>query len=133
MVEDNAINQKVMAQQLRKAGCTVHVANHGIEALDFLATTEFQTGTTPLSIILMDVEMPVLGGLECTRRIRQLEETHEIKRRVPIIAVTANARSQQIANALKAGMDEVVTKPFRIPELLPRMEALVEKTASRGT
>lgn len=116
-----------MAQQLRRIGCTVHVANHGMEALSFLASTNFQRGYTPLSIVLMDIEMPVMDGLTCTRRIRQLEDTGEIFRRVPIIAVTANARNQQIADALKAGVDEVVTKPFRIPELLPRMEALVEK------
>ncbi|KAL1297626.1 hypothetical protein AAFC00_006183 [Neodothiora populina] len=130
VVEDNAINQKVMAQQLRRAGCTVHVANHGLEALDLIATTNLQGGSTPLSIVLMDVEMPVMNGIDCTKHIRQLQKDHFIKRSVPIIAVTANARNQQIASALGAGVDEVVTKPFRIPELLPRMEALVAKLAS---
>lgn len=123
-----------MAQQLRRLGCTVHVANHGIEALDFLATTVFQRplveSSMPLHIILMDVEMPVMDGLSCTQRIRQYEETGQLHRRVPIIAVTANARNQQITKALEAGVDEVVTKPFRVPDLLPRMEALVASVSA---
>ncbi|GAB7349504.1 hypothetical protein MBLNU459_g0212t2 [Dothideomycetes sp. NU459] len=143
VVEDNLINQKVMAQQLRRTGCEqVHVADNGADALDFLSTTDFHAasrlGSAPLSIVLLDVEMPVMNGLDCVRRIRQLEASGEIVRHVPIIAITANARNEQIAMALEAGMDEVVslvahafsvlqTKPFRIPELVPRMEALVEK------
>lgn len=116
-----------MAQQLRRNGHTVHLADQGVEALDFLATTDFQGANVPLAIVLMDIEMPVMNGIDCTRRIRQLEDTGIIKRRVPIIAITANARNGQIANALEAGVDEVVTKPFRIPELLPKMKTLVEK------
>lgn len=110
VVEDNAINQKVMAQQLRKIGCSkVHVADHGLDALNFLSKTSlFEKGNTPLSVILLDVEMPVMDGLTCARRIRELESTHEILRHIPIIGITANARSDQIASCIESGMDEVV-------------------------
>ncbi|GAB7351221.1 hypothetical protein MBLNU459_g1657t2 [Dothideomycetes sp. NU459] len=130
IVEDNKINQKVMSAQLKRLGCTVHTVDHGLDALTFLSTTSFyRSGEHPLSLILMDLEMPVMDGLTCVRRIRQLQRTKEIISHVPVIAITANARSEQINTALKAGMDDVVTKPFRIPDLVPRMQALVSRDA----
>ncbi|THW84192.1 hypothetical protein D6D15_09039 [Aureobasidium pullulans] len=135
VVEDNAINQKILAQQLRKTGCAkVHVADHGQDALELLSTTTFfkyvGIDQVPLSVILLDVEMPIMDGLTCARRIRELEQKHEIIRHVPIIGITANARVEQISACIEAGMDEVVTKPFRVMDLLPRMLALVDKHAS---
>lgn len=112
-MEDNAINQKILAQQLRKTGCAkVHVADHGLDALEILSTTTFHKSAgveqIPLSVILLDVEMPIMDGLTCARRIRELEQTKEIVRHVPIIGITANARVEQIASCIEAGMDEVV-------------------------
>ncbi|KAI5247613.1 hypothetical protein E4T42_05902 [Aureobasidium subglaciale] len=128
VVEDNTINQRVMSQQLSRLGCAkVHVANHGLEALNLLSTTTFCNGEVPLSIVLLDVEMPIMDGLTCVRRVRELEKLQEINRHVPICGITANARTDQIASCIEAGMDEVVTKPFRMPELVPRMLALVDK------
>ena len=125
VVEDNVINQRVMSKQLRAAGCTVNVANHGLECLNHLEVSTFCEGTTPLSIVLLDLEMPTMDGLTCIRHIRERQLSGKIKQHVPVIAVTANARSEQISAALSAGMDSVVTKPFRIPELMPQMAALV--------
>jgi CheY-like chemotaxis protein len=137
-----------MSQQLRRLGCTVHLANHGLEALDFLRKTSFwadhpipiqnheeapspktmpHSDIIPLSVVLMDLEMPVLGGLETVKRIRSLQSEGAIIGHVPVIAVTANARGEQIAIAIDHGMDSVVTKPFRIPELVPQMEGLVKR------
>ncbi|KAI4728902.1 hypothetical protein E4T49_03345 [Aureobasidium sp. EXF-10728] len=134
--EDNKINQKVIAQQLRRLGVhTVHVADDGLAALNFLATTTFCSSSAtavPLSIILMDVEMPVMDGLGAIRRIRQSESKGDIAKHVPVIAITANARQEQVAVALEAGMDEVVTKPFLVRELVPRMVALVQKYVGGG-
>ncbi|KAI5247473.1 hypothetical protein E4T43_01879 [Aureobasidium subglaciale] len=132
VVEDNAINQKILAQQLRKMGCAkVHVADHGVDALELLSTTTFHKAAgleqLPLTVILLDVEMPIMDGLTCARRIRELERIKEIIRHVPIIGITANARVEQIASCIDAGMDEVVTKPFRVMDLLPRMTALVDQ------
>ncbi|KAK5161520.1 hypothetical protein LTR04_004284 [Oleoguttula sp. CCFEE 6159] len=75
----------------------------------------------------MDQEMPVMDGLTCTRKIRELESEGKLVRHVPIIAVTANARSEQIQTAMAAGMDDVVSKPFRVPELIPKIEELMER------
>jgi CheY-like chemotaxis protein len=72
----------------------------------------------------MDKEMPVMDGLQCTSKIRELEKAGDFKCHIPIIAVTANARSEQIATLLAAGMDDVVSKPFRIGELIPKIEEL---------
>ncbi|KAG9590848.1 histidine kinase, partial [Aureobasidium melanogenum] len=134
IVEDNLINQKVMAQQLKKAKCEVHVANHGADALLFLEKTSFAKDcgpyATPLSIILMDLEMPVMDGLTCIRRIREWQKQGKLTRPVPVIAVTANARNEQIAMAQEAGMDDVVTKPFKISELIPKMHTLIEKIST---
>jgi len=129
IVEDNAINQRVMSQQLRKLGCIVHTADHGQDCLDFLQTTVFTANSenVPLSIILMDLEMPVMDGLTCVRRIREYEATGHIVSHIPVIAITANARSEQINIAMEAGMDTVVTKPFRIPDLVPRMQSLLSE------
>ncbi|KAK0311247.1 hypothetical protein LTR01_003242 [Friedmanniomyces endolithicus] len=129
VVEDNMVNQRVMSQQLRRAGCVVHVANHGLECLGFLDHTIFCEATTPLSIILLDLEMPTMDGLTCIRHIRERQASGRINKHVPVIAVTANARSEQISVAIAAGMDQVVTKPFRIPELMPQMAALVAEIA----
>jgi CheY-like chemotaxis protein len=113
LVEDNLINQKILAQQLRKTGCAkVHVADQGLDALEILSTTTFFKSAgmeqVPLSVILLDVEMPVMDGLTCARRIREHERAKEIVRHVPIIGITANARVEQIAACIEAGMDEVV-------------------------
>ena len=129
IVEDNLVNQRVLQKQLKNIGFTVGVANHGGEALEVLKSSNFWTGKETdgdeLAVILMDLEMPIMDGLTCARTIRNYEADGTIVRHVPIIAVTANARLEQIETALSAGMDDVVSKPFRIPELIPKIEELV--------
>jgi len=73
--------------------------------------------------------MPVMDGLTCVRKIREMEDQGLIQRRIPIIAVTANARGEQIVAAKDSGMDDVMPKPFRIKQLVPKIEALLHKTA----
>lgn len=97
IVEDNQINQKLLANQLRKAGCIVYTANHGVEALDFLAGTEYASlpnveKTTPLSVVLMDIEMPIMDGLTCVQTIRSMEEKEEFCLHIPTIAVSGSIR-----------------------------------------
>ncbi|KAL8671189.1 MAG: hypothetical protein Q9168_004306 [Polycauliona sp. 1 TL-2023] len=137
IVEDNLVNQRVLQRQLRNIGCTVVVANHGRECLSRLQESNFWQGHTKdaldLGVILMDLEMPIMDGLTCAREIRRLQRTGEIIRHVPIIAVTANARSEQIETALASGMDDVVSKPFRIPDLIPKIELLEQKYQAKNS
>jgi CheY-like chemotaxis protein len=91
---------------LGKLGCEVLLANHGGEALTLLET---QT----VDLILMDCNMPVMDGYETTRQIRQKSEFAEL----PIIALTANALSDERERCRAAGMDDYLAKPFRKDEL----------------
>ncbi|KAJ9617541.1 uncharacterized protein PV06_07545 [Exophiala oligosperma] len=139
VVEDNLINQKVLATQLRKIGCEVYVANHGGEAIEQIQESKFDRrhikDGIDIDIVLMDLEMPVMDGQTCARRLREMQESGELVAHIPVIAVTANARAEQIEMTLKSGIDDVVSKPFRIPELLPKMKdviARVSKTQDEG-
>ncbi|KAF2736533.1 hypothetical protein EJ04DRAFT_432740 [Polyplosphaeria fusca] len=128
IVEDNLVNQRVLQRQLSNHGITTYVANHGEEALVHLKNSRYWKGHSPdaadIGVVLMDKEMPVMDGLQCTSRIREWEKEGRLTCHVPIIAVTANARSEQIATLLDAGMDDVVSKPFRVVELIPKIEQL---------
>lgn len=146
IVEDNLVNQKVLAKQLRNLGCIVNVANHGGEALEFLKrTVHWRTKSIPatehlqesvqtnnnelpteLSLILMDWEMPVMNGLTAVTKIREFERAGDLSSHIPIIGVTANVREQQVQMAMDVGMDDVVSKPFRVPELMGRMRCVIE-------
>ena len=112
LVEDNIVNQQVLRKQLVKAGCTVHVANHGLEALEVLrrSTCWFENNdeSIHLDIILMDWEMPIMDGLTCSREIRALHEAGKITRHIEIIGITANAREEQIQLAIANG----IVRPF---------------------
>ncbi|KAK6396074.1 hypothetical protein LTR65_010184 [Meristemomyces frigidus] len=129
VVEDNVVNQKVLRKQLEKLGHDVHVVSHGGEALSFLETTSCWKGNTAtdvnLDVILMDIEMPVMDGFTCTRKIREAEAQGQIEGHLPIIAVSANARHEQIKYALECGMDDTISKPFRIVDLIPKIARLI--------
>ncbi|KAI1314178.1 histidine kinase [Xylaria venustula] len=137
IVEDNLVNQKVLQRSLRNVGNNTKVANHGGEALEILKGSRYWQGNESsgddISVILMDLEMPVMDGMTCARKIRELERDGTIVSHIPIIAVTAYARPEQIENAKAAGVDDVISKPFRIPELIPRIEQLVETNADCDT
>ena len=91
IVEDNLVNQKVLCKQLRNLGCVVSLANHGVECLEHLEKTKYWKGHEKdgleLTVILMDLEMPIMDGLTCTRRIRELQIEGSVIGHVPIIAV----------------------------------------------
>jgi len=128
VVEDNLVNQKVLRKQLEKLGHEVHVVSHGGEALAFLETTSSWAGnpSSPiyLSVVLMDIEMPVMDGITCTRRIREAQARGAIEGHLPIIAVSANARDEQVHHAIESGMDDAISKPFRVVDLIPKIERL---------
>lgn len=122
VVEDNLVNQRVLCKQLRTYGHVVSAANHGGEAIAFLQESNFwkhQTKTgKPLSVVLMDTEMPIMDGLTCVRKIRELQREGSIVGHVPIISVTANARSEQIEVATAAGMVSSRRRPLPFERLM---------------
>ena len=123
VVEDNLINQKIVRTQLRKRGYKVEVANNGVEALAELKKTINAGGRYQnFDVVLMDLEMPVMGGLETVRNIRKLEQEGSIIGHLPVIAVTANVRSIHIEAAMEAGMDGVTTKPYSMQDLILQID-----------
>jgi two-component system sensor histidine kinase/response regulator len=100
-VEDNVLNQEVATEILRSAGISVDVANNGKEAVE--AVTK-----SPYDIVLMDVQMPVMGGYEATKRIRTIDRYKDL----PIIAMTAHAMQGAREECLDAGMNDYISKPI---------------------
>ena len=116
LAEDHPVNQKVAQIMLTKSGHTVEVAADGAQAVEAARRGGFD-------LILMDMQMPVLDGLEATRRIRA-EEAEQKRPRVTIIAMTANARDEDRATCLAVGMDDFVSKPIRMATLVEKLQAL---------
>jgi CheY-like chemotaxis protein len=135
-VQDNLINQQVLAKQLQLADCTSTIAKNGLEALQLLSVSSFSRHAGPnaptFDICLMDIEMPVMNGVTACHRIRALEKSGDLIHRVPLIAVTANARQEQIEQFISEGFDDVLTKPFRVPDLLKMVDALLKKFVENG-
>jgi len=104
LVEDNPVNQKVAAKMLSRLGCNVDVAENGVVALE-----RYERGR--YALVLMDLSMPVMDGLEATRLIRLRERS--TGEHVPIVALTANAMEGDRGRCIAAGMDEYLTKPVR--------------------
>jgi PAS domain S-box-containing protein len=107
LVEDNAINQRVARRFLERLGCEVHVVGDGQQAVERYQREAF-------GFILMDMQMPIMDGIEATRRIRELEAGGQ---RTPIVALTANAMMGTLERCLEAGMDDYLTKPLDISRL----------------
>ncbi len=125
LVEDNIVNQKVALGMLRKLGYPAQAANGGNEALEILNEGEFD-------LLFMDIQMPGLGGLEATKKIRA-GEAGEGNREVPIIAMTAHATRQDRKNCLAAGMNDYIPKPISselIHEAMLRVMATGELDSS---
>jgi CheY-like chemotaxis protein/signal transduction histidine kinase len=116
LVEDNLINQKIVNLSLKKSVKNIDIANNGKEALD-------KFGTTKYDIILMDIKMPVMDGITATKKIREIEQT--TNSHTPVIAITANALAGDKENCIAAGMNEYISKPFQIEDLLEKMKSLL--------
>ena len=111
LVEDNQVNQKLALVLLCRAGYQVELASNGLEALQAVQTTDCE-------VVLMDVQMPEMDGLEATRRIRALAGPCS---QIPIVAMTANAMKGDRERCLQAGMNDYVTKPIDRMELLDKI------------
>jgi signal transduction histidine kinase/ActR/RegA family two-component response regulator len=113
LVEDNPVNQKVVLGILRKKGYRIDIANHGREAIDKLESAE-----APYDVVLMDVQMPVLDGLEATRILRGNPKWGGL----PIIAMTAHAMTGDRERCLAAGMSGYISKPIQPANLISMVD-----------
>ncbi|MFL6450526.1 MAG: response regulator [Bryobacteraceae bacterium] len=110
VAEDNLINQKIVRIMLQKAGCEVLAVDDGNQAVEAVQTN-------PIDLVLMDLHMPQLDGLQATRQIRDLQT--DVKE-VPIIALTASAFTDDRDRCLAAGMNDFITKPIKLNYLLEK-------------
>ncbi len=117
VAEDNPVNQKLAIRLLEKAGNRVEVAGNGQEVLEKLKTRQYD-------VILMDVQMPVMDGIQATKAIRAQETNGS---HIPIIALTAHAMKGDAERCLAAGMDGYVSKPIRSDELFQEIERVLAK------
>lgn len=115
LAEDNLVNQKLATSLLKKRGHTVTVVCNGKEAVDALEAQDFE-------VVLMDIQMPVMGGMEATQCIRDGEK--RTGDHIPIIAMTAHAMKGDQEKCLEAGMDGYVSKPVRPSELFETVESV---------
>ncbi len=111
VVEDNIINQKLIVNILKSFGLDVDVADHGKEAVDK------RKRVNDYDLIFMDIQMPVMDGIEATKVIKKFEDENGLNK-VPIIALTANALKGDRERLLKEGLDEYISKPIEMAELL---------------
>lgn len=115
IAEDNLVNQKLAARLLEKQGHTSFIANNGREAVEAWETESFDA-------VLMDMQMPVMDGLEATKEIRAKEQ--QLGKHVTIIAMTANAMTGDRERCLEAGMDEYIPKPVDVMKLVEVLEKI---------
>jgi PAS domain S-box-containing protein len=121
LAEDNDVNQRLAVRILEKQSHHVEVANNGEEALSLLEVK----GRDAFDLVLMDVQMPVMGGFEATHRIRELEEGTD--GHLPIIAMTANAMTGDREKCLEAGMDDYISKPIDIQKVSDLLNQWAER------
>lgn len=123
LVEDNELNQEIAVTILEEAGCIVDVAVDGAEAVEKVS----HSLENPYEVILMDIQMPVMDGIEATKAIRAMSDPHLAK--VPIIAMTANVFEEDCQRVLSAGMNGHLGKPIDIDKLFATLQSvLTEKT-----
>ena len=122
VVEDNQVNQKVVTTVLRKRGFTVELANNGVEALELLERDD------AFRLVIMDVQMPVMDGLEATRRIRLNPKWQNL----PILAMTAHAMNGDREKCLSAGMNGYISKPVHPAHLISVMDEYMTAAEPAG-
>jgi signal transduction histidine kinase/DNA-binding response OmpR family regulator len=125
VTEDNIINQKLIKRVLEDHGITVDLANNGLEAFEKRRNNDYD-------LLFMDIQMPVMDGIEATHEILDYEEDEEVPH-VPIVALTANALKGDRERFLSEGMDEYITKPIETTELLYVLNKFLSDKAKVGT
>jgi CheY-like chemotaxis protein len=124
VAEDNQMNQFVAREILKRAGCTCEIVGDGSLAMAALEKGRYD-------LVLMDCQMPVMGGLEAVQRIREREAAAGSPR-MPIIALTAEAISGDREKCFAAGMDSYITKPINPTELFAAIESVIRSTSTQS-
>ena len=119
LVEDNELNSEIAAALLESLGLTVECAFDGQEALDKLAAHE----PGHFAVVLMDIQMPVMNGLEATRRIRASERAD--LRALPIVVLSANAFTEDVQESKRAGADDHLSKPISVKDLAATLRGIL--------
>lgn len=119
IVDDGKINQIVLLTSLKDHGAEVETADNGREAIEIIE--RFTSSERPFDVVFMDIQMPVMDGIEATKELRNKGYHH------PIVAVTANAFAEDRASALDAGCDDYLAKPVNIQEMLQLIRKLLEE------
>lgn len=117
LVEDNPTNVKIAQKVLSKLGLTIDVAYDGLQAVQKVQETDFE-------LILMDLQMPIMGGLEATAQIKKLSAQ---KAAIPVVALTANAMGQSQQDCLDIGMVDFITKPLRLQSLVDALDVVFQQ------
>ncbi len=121
LVEDNIMNQRVAKYTVEKWGAKMSIADCGAKALEMVAQNNYD-------LILMDIQMPEMNGIQCTSKIRK-----ELKSTTPIMAMTASVMQGERENCIKAGMNDYISKPFNPAELNQKILALIPKYEREGS
>ncbi|MEX0645974.1 MAG: response regulator, partial [Parvularculaceae bacterium] len=117
--EDNSVNRAVLQALLAPSGCVIHFAEDGPQVIDAFRKRRFD-------LVLMDISMPTMDGVEAMEKIRAVERERGDARKTPIIAVSAHALRQQVDHYLAAGFDGYVTKPVTTTRLLAEIARVVK-------
>lgn len=114
LVEDNVLNQKVVAFNLKKLSYNVVSVSNGRDAIDIISKT-------PFDLILMDLMLPEMDGYTITKEIRRIEKEQDVKNPVPIIAITANTLDNDREKCFEVGMNDYLAKPFTAEQLINKI------------
>jgi CheY-like chemotaxis protein len=123
VVEDDATNRVLATNILKRNGYAIAIAKDGVEAVSMCAGESYD-------LVLMDIQMPNMNGLEATAAIRKLEQTSD--RHTPILALTAHAMDGDRERCMDAGMDDYLSKPIHSKDLLAKIHTLIAMGGSRG-
>lgn len=118
LVEDNLLNQKVVMFNLKKYNYNITAVTNGVDAMNSVKNIKFD-------LILMDLMLPGMNGLEITQEIRKMEKENAIKNQVPIIALTANTLDNDRDKCLEVGMNEYLSKPFTADQLAEKIHKFI--------
>ena len=119
LVEDNELNQEIAMTILEEAGCAVDVASDGAEAVEKVR----HSLENPYDVVLMDIQMPVMDGIEATKTIRALDDPQLA--RLPIVAMTANAFEEDRQRVLSAGMNGHLGKPIDVAKMFATLQSIL--------